>query len=108
MTTVNVTADLCEAGKFMDALSPETRRRATTYPGNGYQSLIREIHPTVNPAGVEAAMRLHHGTLDHLERRDFVHEVGLALACEAAEPGFLRRIAASFGMAAEFDRWEAA
>jgi hypothetical protein len=31
MTFIYVTDDLCEPGKFMDALSPDTRRRARTY-----------------------------------------------------------------------------
>ena len=73
-----------------------------------YQSLIRSINPTVNPAGVEASMRLQYSTLDHLGRDDFQREIDMALECEREQPGFLRMVANSFGMSREFDEWEAA
>ena len=71
-----------------------------------YQRLIREMNPTVNPAGVEASMRLQYGTLSHLSARDFRREIKLAVSCEKAEPGFLKRTAESFGMADDFASWE--
>lgn len=71
-----------------------------------YQKLIRKLHPTVNPAGVEASMRLQYGTLSHLSDRDFRREIRLAVDCEKAQPGFLKGVAASFGMAEDFARWE--
>lgn len=72
-----------------------------------YQQTIHEIDPTINPAGVEASMRLQYGTLDHLPRETFVEEVALAHLCEAEEPGYLRSVAESYGMAADFEKWEA-
>lgn len=72
-----------------------------------YQQTIRDMDPTVNPAGVEAAMRLQYGTLDHLDEQTFAEEIELAKACEAEEPGFLRRVAESYGMGADFDKWAA-
>ena len=72
----------------------------------GYQCLLHELAPDVNPAGAEASMRLQYSTLDHLPRSVFAVEAKLAAACEAEEPGFLRKAAESFGMGAEYDRWE--
>lgn len=71
-----------------------------------YQRLIREMHPTINPAGVEASMRLQYGTLSHLSDADFRREIRLAAACERASPGFLKKAAESFGMADDFATWE--
>ena len=73
---------------------------------NAYQRLIREIDPAINPAGVEASMRLQYGTLDHLPRSTFVQEVGIATAMEREQPGCLRKIAESYGMSADFAAWE--
>jgi hypothetical protein len=72
-----------------------------------YQDFIRELNPKVNPAGVEASMRLRYGTLDHLDRTDFKSEIRIAIACENEEPGFLRKTAESFGMGEDFNYWEA-
>ena len=71
-----------------------------------YQDLIHEIDPTINPAGVEASMRLQYSTLDHLPRSVFAQEIGLALMCEADEPGYLRSVADSYGMLSDFEKWE--
>ena len=30
-----------------------------------YQTLLHELAPDLNPAGIEASMRLHYGTLNH-------------------------------------------
>jgi hypothetical protein len=73
-----------------------------------YQATIHDLDPTVNPAGVEASMRLQFGTLDHLSRDDFRREIGIAKACEAEEPGYLEAVAESYGMAADYARWERA
>jgi len=72
-----------------------------------YQKLLFELAPDLNPAGVEASMRLQYGTLNHLPREVFAAEAKLAADCERQSPGFLRRTAESFGMADEFTTWEA-
>ena len=73
---------------------------------SNYQRLIRKIDPAINPAGVEASMRLQYSTLDHLPHAEFVRETRLAAAMEREEPGCLAMIAKSYGMSAEFDEWE--
>ena len=72
-----------------------------------YQRLLHELAPELNPAGVEAAMRLEYSTLDHLPRKTFAEEAKRAAAFERHAPGYLRQIADSMGMANEFDAWEA-
>ena len=72
-----------------------------------YQTLIHELAPDLNPAGVEAPMRLHYGTLSHLPRETFVAEAKLAADLEVQSPGILRKIADSMGMADDFAKWEA-
>ena len=37
-----------------------------------YQKSIHDIDPSINPAGVEASMRLQYSTLDHLTHETFV------------------------------------
>lgn len=71
-----------------------------------YQKLLRELAPDLNPAGVEASMRLQYGTLNHLPRKVFADDAKLAAECERQSPGFLRRTAESFGMDEEFTAWE--
>lgn len=71
-----------------------------------YQDLIHEIAPHLNPAGVEACMRLQFSTLSHLCREDFVTECEIAEACEQGQPGFLKATAATFGLAEDFEKWE--
>ena len=71
-----------------------------------YQRLIHEIDPAINPAGVEASMRLQYSTLNHLPHEEFVRETKLADAMEREEPGCLCRIAKSYGMGDEFAEWE--
>ncbi len=73
----------------------------------GYQELLHELAPEMNPAGVEAMMRLHHHTLNHLPREVFVAEAKLSADLERQSPGALREIAASMGMEVEFAQWEA-
>ena len=72
-----------------------------------YQTLLRELVPSPNPAGVEASMRLHYGTLNHLPRETFVSEAKLAADLESQSPGILRRIADSMRRADDFAKWEA-
>ena len=67
-----------------------------------YTTLIQKIDPDINAVGVECSMRLQYGTLGHLDRSTFATEVALARACEAQEPGFLRRVAESYGRGAEY------
>ena len=73
-----------------------------------YQKLLRELAPDLNPAGVEASMRLHYGVLNHLPRDIFVAEALLAADLESGSPGILQKIADSLGMAEDFAKWEAA
>ena len=72
-----------------------------------YQSLLHELTPELNPAGVGASMRLHFGTLNHLPRETFEAEAKLAADLEGQSPGILRKIAESMGMADDFAKWEA-
>jgi len=72
-----------------------------------YQKLLHELAPKLNPAGVEALMRLQYGTLNHLPRNVFAEEAKLAANCERQSPGHLRRTASSLGMGDEFAAWEA-
>ena len=72
-----------------------------------YQTLLLELAPNLNPAGVEASMRLHYGTLNHLPRETFVAKAKLASDLESPSPGILRKIAESMGLADDFAKWEA-
>jgi hypothetical protein len=72
-----------------------------------YQALLHELVPDLNPAGVEASMRLHYGTLNHLPCETFAAEAKLAVDLEAQSPGILRKIPESMGMADDFAKWEA-
>ena len=72
-----------------------------------YQTLLHELAPDLHPAGVEASMRLHYGTLNHLPRETFEAEAKLAADLEGQSPGILRKIAESMGMADDFAKWEA-
>ncbi|MCY4506647.1 MAG: hypothetical protein OXG35_06765 [Acidobacteria bacterium] len=71
-----------------------------------YTRLIRRIAPDANAVGVECSMRLMYGTLDHLDEETFVREAALARECEAADPGYMRRTADSYGLARDYDREE--
>ena len=48
-----------------------------------YQTLLHELAPGRNPAGIEASMRLHYGTLNHLPRETFEAVAKLAADLEA-------------------------
>ena len=71
-----------------------------------YQNVIHDIDKTVNPAGVEANMRLIYGTLDHLPHQAFVEEVEIAKQCERDDPGHLKATADVEGLAEDFEYWE--
>ena len=71
-----------------------------------YQSLSHELAPDLNPAGIEASMRLHYGMLNHLPRETFMAEAKLAAELEAQLPGILSKIAESMGMENDFAKWE--
>ena len=71
-----------------------------------YRAIINRIDPRVNAAGVEASMRLQHGTLDHLSQETFRDEIKIAKQCETREPGFLRECARSHGTIAEYQEDE--
>ena len=71
-----------------------------------YQTLLHGLAPDLNPAGVEASMRLHYGTLSHLPRETFAAEAKLAADLEAQSPGILSKIADSMGMTDDFTKWE--
>ena len=43
-------------------------------------------------------MLLQYATLDHLDRAAFQVEISVARDCEVLEPGYLRRMAESFGL----------
>ena len=72
-----------------------------------YRTLLHELAPDLNPAGVEASMRLHYGTLNHLPPETFAEEAKLAAEMERQSPGTLRRIADSMGLGDDFANWEA-
>ena len=72
---------------------------------NYYQDLVHQLDPAINPAGVEASMRLQYGTLDHLTRQTFAAEIKLARHCQEQDPDFLRSLAASYDLAADFCHW---
>ena len=70
-----------------------------------YREIIRETAARIglagiDPAGIEGHMRLQYGTLDHLTPDDFGREIEMAARCEAAEPGYLSRVAAEHGLVA--------
>lgn len=71
-----------------------------------YQRLIHEIAPDVNPAAVEAFMRLEHSTLNGLPRARFVSECELVRLISASHMHDLRELAASYGMGEDYDHWE--
>ena len=70
-----------------------------------YQQLIRETLAALGHVGryqphhVEAWMRAEHGTLDHLDRREFKREVAAAVACiDAAGLAESEALANSYGV----------
>ena len=73
---------------------------------NYYQNLIHWIDPSINPAGVEAIMRIEHTTLDHLPRSAFEQAVKLAREREALEPGYMREAADYCSLIIHFEDWE--
>lgn len=72
-----------------------------------YQKLIHEIAPDMNPAGIEAMIRIKYGNIDHLSREVFTAEVKIAAESGREYPRFLRLAAEGYGMGADFAAWEA-
>ena len=71
------------------------------------QTLLHELALDLNPTGVEAAMRLHYGTLNHLPRETFVAEPKLGADLEGQSRSILRKIADGMGMVNDFTNWKA-
>ena len=71
-----------------------------------YEQSMAEFEPEINPIGAVCCARLQYSTLDHLSRDTLQSEAALARECEIAEPGALRRIAATYDQQDRFDLWE--
>ena len=73
------------------------------------QRLIHELNPRVNPAFVEAYMRLEHNTLSHLPRATFDTEAAKAQQeQELWAQGLIESTCASYGLLADYQAWEQA
>ncbi|HBM13419.1 MAG TPA: hypothetical protein DD390_12050, partial [Rhodospirillaceae bacterium] len=74
---------------------------------SSHQALFHELAPNLNPAGVEAYMRLlYNDDLDDLPRETFVQEIKVAALHEHEEPGFLAKIAEDGDLKEDFEAWE--
>ena len=71
-----------------------------------YQEQIFAIDPTVNPAGVEAHMRIQFHNLDNLDITDFRTHTYLAKVTEHRHPGYMREAAESQTMTADYNHWQ--
>ncbi len=71
-----------------------------------YQDFIHKLDKTVNPAGVEASMRLVYPVLSDLDKQTFLSEIQMAKECEVLESGFLLSTAETFGLKADYEKWE--
>ena len=69
-----------------------------------YTNTIHRIDPAGNAVGVDASMRLQHGTLDHLSDQKMRTEVNIARQYGEQDPGFLERCAESCGLKGECAR----
>lgn len=66
-----------------------------------YQQLIKELLDgrDYDPRHIEAYMRVEYGTLDHLSREDFQHEVEVCIVCiDAGGKGQAELLARSYGL----------
>lgn len=68
-----------------------------------YQQMIREEcarqgHVGMDPKLIEAWMRLEHGCLDGLSKRQFDDEVAIAIQLVKAEPEASAKLARSYGI----------
>lgn len=70
-----------------------------------YQNAIATM-TRLNPAGVEASMRVIHDHPEALSVAMMQQEIALAEACERIEPGYLRSCAEAFGYGDDYERWE--
>lgn len=73
---------------------------------NGYQEMLHGMDPSINPAGVEAHLRLQYGTLDHLDAATFHKELALARNTEHLHPGYMREAAEAEAMTKDFNHWQ--
>ena len=72
-----------------------------------YEKIVTDINQYINPVGVVCMMREAHHTLDALDIAQFRMETLAAASCEREQPGFLRRMADSYGHVEPFDEWNA-
>ncbi len=68
-----------------------------------YEKMIREEcarqgHVGMNPKLIEAWMRLEHGCLDGLSKRQFADEVAIAIELVTTEPEASAKLAKSYGL----------
>lgn len=56
---------------------------------SSYHSLLEPLFPGVNPAGIEAYIRLEEPVIDDLAMDQFLHYAEKAVSYESAFPGFL-------------------
>jgi len=54
-----------------------------------YHSLLEPLYPGINPAGIEAYIRLEHPVIRSLKIEEFLDLAEKAVSCEHAQPGFL-------------------
>lgn len=73
---------------------------------NYAQETIHRLDATINPAGVEASMRMSYATLDSLSLDEFRVEIEVAKTCEEAEEGYLEGVAVLMGLGPEYGAWE--
>ena len=73
---------------------------------NWYQESIHDLDNTVNPAGVEAFMRVEYGPLDYLPLSSLEDGAKSAKSAEAKQPGLLEMIAESKGLADDYADWQ--
>ncbi len=52
-----------------------------------YQKRLHELAPDLNPAGIEASIRLQYGRFNHPTHEVFVEKACLAADCERQSPG---------------------
>ena len=61
----------------------------------------------MNPAGIEASMRIAHDDPAALSAASVEHECRIAEAVERMDPGYLARCAETMGLDTDFALWEA-
>jgi len=56
---------------------------------NSYRSLLESLFPGINPAGIEAYIRLEKAVIRNLSLAEFVRLAEKAVSYESVAPGFL-------------------